>query len=118
MPEVGQSETELGDYEEFMTTSRADGANATDMNTSIDQAASPSPTAPSDSGSDPWYIDTFHAGCAPYSGSFSEYFINGDRTWGVSRIMAFIAFGAGLVATVRKFVIAQQHRHECRILVV
>ena len=116
VPEAGQSEAELGDYEEFMITSRADGANATETNT--DQALSPSPTAPptsesgSGSDSDPWYIDTFHAGCAPYSGSFSEYFINGDRTWGVSRIMAFIAFGAGLVATVRrKFAIAQQHRH-------
>lgn len=105
MPEVGQSEAEgLGDYEKFMITSRADGANATETN--VNQAVSPSPTAPptseSGSDSDPWYIDAFHAGCAPYSGSFSEYFINGDRTWGVSRIMAFIAFGAGLVATVRK----------------
>ena len=118
MPKAGQSEAELGDYEEFMTTSRADGANATDNRVNIDQAVSPSPTAPLQSGSGrvPWYIDTFHAGCAPYSGSFSEYFINGDRTWGVSRIMAFIAFGAGLLATVRKFVIAQQHRHECCIL--
>jgi len=42
----------------------------------------------------------FHASCAPYSGTFSEFFINGDRTWGVSRIMAYIAFGAGLVATI------------------
>ena len=105
MPEVGQSEAEgLGDYEKFMITSRADGANATETN--VNQAVSPSPTAPptseSGSDSDPWYIDAFHAGCAPYSGSFSKYFINGDRTWGVSRIMAFIAFGAGLVATVRK----------------
>lgn len=112
VPEEGQSEAELGDYEEYIiTTSRAGGTNTTETN--ADQAVSPSPTAPptseSGSDSDPWYIDTFHAGCAPYSGSFSEYFINGDRTWGVSRIMAYIAFGAGLVATVRTHTRTRSH---------
>lgn len=48
----------------------------------------------------PWYVEKFHAGCKRYDDTFSEYFIDGDRTWGVSRIMAFIAAGAGLVATV------------------
>ena len=47
-----------------------------------------------------WYIEKFHAGCKKYDYIFSEYFIEGDRTWGVSRIMAYIAAGAGLVATV------------------
>lgn len=41
-----------------------------------------------------------HNGCTAYDDTFSEYFIDGDRTWGVSRIMAFIAGGAGLIATV------------------
>jgi len=49
--------------------------------------------------SSPWYVETFHAGCKRYDETFSEYFIDGDRTWGLSRIMAFIAAGAGLVAT-------------------
>lgn len=109
-PEKGQDEeAQTGDYEEFMVTSRAD-ANTTDAS----QVSPSPPTIPLtstdefgkmsnlSSDNNPWYIDTFHAGCAPYSDSFSEFFINGDRTWGVSRIMAYISFGAGLVATVRK----------------
>jgi len=105
----GRSEADMGDYEEFMIISRAD-PNVTE--TIVDEVSPSPPTPPtsemgsssssSSSDSNPWYIDTFHAGCAPYTGSFSDYFINGDRTWGVSRIMAYIAFGAGLVATVRK----------------
>ena len=50
----------------------------------------------------PWYVEQFHSGCERHGAIFSEYFINGDRTWGVSRIMAFIAAIAGLVATVSK----------------
>lgn len=53
-----------------------------------------------DPNSQAWYAQKFHAGCRPYGDTFSEYFIEGDRTWGVSRIMAYIAAGAGLVATV------------------
>ena len=114
--EKGQDEAQTGDYEEFMITSRAD-ANTTEAS-----QVSPSPTIPLSStgefgkmsnlssDNNPWYIDTFHAGCSPYSGSFSEFFINGDRTWAVSRIMAYISFGAGLVATVRK---QANHRNVC-----
>eukprot|EP00957_Ditylum_brightwellii_P198484 15127310-Ditylum_brightwellii.AAC.1 len=40
----------------------------------------------------------FNDGCVSYSGDFKEFFIDGDRTWLVSRIMAIIAGSAALLA--------------------
>jgi hypothetical protein len=39
-------------------------------------------------------------GCRQYSDEFTETFIAGDRTWTTSRVMAYVAAGGGMVATV------------------
>lgn len=46
------------------------------------------------------FQETFVEGCRGYSDEFVDSFIDGDRTWRVSRIMAYIAGGASILATV------------------
>ena len=40
--------------------------------------------------------------CHPYSDEFEDQFIDGDRTWLVSRVMAYISSCAAIVGAVRK----------------
>jgi len=46
------------------------------------------------------YRSTFVEGCRDYTDEFSDNFIDGDRTWAVARIMAYISGGCSLLATV------------------
>lgn len=41
-------------------------------------------------------------GCARFSDDFEAQFVEGDRTWEVTRIMAYISGISGVVAAVRK----------------
>lgn len=43
--------------------------------------------------------EIFHSGCTPYSSTFEETFIDKDRTWKVSRVMAWIALTGSLLAS-------------------
>ena len=45
------------------------------------------------------YRAAFLNGCRRYSDVFAENIITGDRTWKTSRIMAYVAAGGGVVAT-------------------
>jgi hypothetical protein len=46
------------------------------------------------------YRAAFLEGCRGYSDDFVESFIEDDRTWSVSRIMAYVAGGASILASV------------------
>jgi len=46
------------------------------------------------------YADTLLEGCEWYPDNFEFFFIEGDRTWKVARIMALISGAAGITATV------------------
>jgi hypothetical protein len=47
------------------------------------------------------YRETFVEGCRWYEDDFTENFIDDDRTWKVSRIMAYISGVASILAMVR-----------------
>lgn len=46
------------------------------------------------------YRAAFLNGCRRYNDEFVDSFIEHDRTWKVSRIMAYVAAGGGMLATV------------------
>lgn len=46
------------------------------------------------------YSSPYLKGCRRYSDEFTDSFISGDRTWKVARIMAYVAGGASILATV------------------
>ena len=47
------------------------------------------------------YYATFLDGCRPYTEEFLDEFVDDDRTWRVAQIMAYVAAGGSLLATVR-----------------
>ena len=48
------------------------------------------------------YRALFIDGCRPYPDELFEEFVENDRTWRVAQIMAYVAAGGGVVATVCK----------------
>lgn len=46
------------------------------------------------------YREVLVEGCRPYKDDFNSYFIDGDRTWEVARIMAIVSGISATVATV------------------
>ena len=50
------------------------------------------------------YRAAFIDGCRSYTDEFSAEFVENDRTWRVAQIMAYVAAGGGVVATVCKIV--------------
>ncbi|KAG7342039.1 hypothetical protein IV203_007131 [Nitzschia inconspicua] len=46
------------------------------------------------------YRATFLNGCRQYTDEFVDEFIRNDRTWNVSRIMAYVAGGGGILSTI------------------
>ena len=56
------------------------------------------------------YRAMFHDGCREFPMGFDAFFVSGDRTWKVARIMAYIAAVAGLVATVSYLVVCPRRR--------
>jgi hypothetical protein len=46
------------------------------------------------------YSISYLDGCRHYSDEFQQSFIDGDRTWRVARIMAYVACGASVLTTV------------------
>lgn len=51
------------------------------------------------------YKEMIHSGCQNYADDFNEYFIKGDRTWSVAKIMAYISGSAGILGTVTAWLI-------------
>lgn len=55
-------------------------------------------------------------GCREYSDEFHSYFIAGDRTWEVARIMGFVSGIAATVATVSTTLLGQSDVPEHSLL--
>jgi len=45
------------------------------------------------------WMDKVHSTCHNFSPDFEDYFITGDKTWWISRLMAYISLGGGCMAT-------------------
>ena len=50
------------------------------------------------------YREILHENCAPYSTVFREAYISRDRTWKIARVMAFVAGGAGGLASLTSWI--------------
>ena len=47
------------------------------------------------------YWSFFLEGCRPYTKEFHDEFVANDRTWKVAQIMAYVAAGGSILASVR-----------------
>lgn len=48
---------------------------------------------------DSYIMNSIHPGCSQYESVFDEYFVEGDKTWQMAKIMAMVSGCAGAVAT-------------------
>jgi hypothetical protein len=53
--------------------------------------------------------NVFVEGCRRYSNEFESVFVDGDRTWEVTRIMAYISGAGGILATVSDKTVNKLH---------